>query len=119
MNEQEIANIIEGAYDDNKEDSLRSMIHDFYNRRMLSNIVLVWGFGLLFIAGAVFSGIKFFDAEQTRAQIMYAVIFICCMQFVGTLKVFAWLIIHRNGIKREIKRLELRTVQLTETIKNQ
>ena len=118
MNEQDIKNIIEGTYDDKMEYTLRSMIRDFYNRRMLSSILVVWGYALVFVALAVFSGIKFFDNVETRDQLMYAVIFLCSIQFICLMKIFAWQMIHRNGLKREIKRLELQIVQLTEKIKN-
>ena len=63
---------------------------------------------------AIFSGIKFFDADQLKDQLMYAVIFICSIQFICLMKIFAWQMIHRNGIKREIKRLEMKITQLTE-----
>jgi hypothetical protein len=34
------------------------------------------------------------------------------------IKVFAWQMIHRNNIKREIKRLELRIVELGQIVKS-
>ena len=43
MNDEEVKKMIENTdiYDDSKEDTLRSMIGDFYNRRMLSSILLI------------------------------------------------------------------------------
>ena len=104
--------------DDSKEDSLCSMLKDFYSRRMLSVIILVWAYAIVFIALAVLVGVKFFKAELTRSQIMYAVIFICCIQFTTLIKIFAWQMIHRNSIKQEIKKLGLRIAELNETVKN-
>jgi hypothetical protein len=92
------------------------MVSEFYSRKMLSIVILVWVWGIAFLAGAVFSGVRFFRADEIRCQIMYAAIFISCIQFVATLKVFAWQIIHRNSIKREIKRLELRIAELAGAI---
>jgi hypothetical protein len=103
-------------YDDPKEDSLWSMATDFYNRKMLPVIILVWAYALVFIAITVFSAVKFFRVETFKNQIMYAAIFICCIQFVSLIKIFAWQMIHRNGIKREIKKLELRIAELNETL---
>ena len=105
-------------YDDSREDSIRSMIHDFYNRKMLSKVILVWIYAIVFTGLMVFSGIKFFKTDQTQTQLMYAVIFIVATQFICLIKIFAWQMIHRNGIKREIKRLEIRLADLTQTIKS-
>ena len=118
MNEDDIRKMIDDKYDDSREDSIRSMIHDFYSRKMLSTAIYIWTCGLIFMAMMVFSGIKFFKTDQTQTQLMYAVIFIVATQFICLIKIFAWQMIHRNGIKREIKRLEIRPAELAQTIKN-
>ncbi|MHC4394041.1 MAG: DUF6768 family protein [Planctomycetota bacterium] len=104
-------------YDDSKEDTLCSMMHDFYNRKMLPSIILVWVYALVFIAVAVFSGVNFFRAEQVKYQIMYTVIFVCCTQFIALMKIFAWQMIHRNRITRELKRLQLSIAELARMVK--
>ncbi|MBN2019254.1 MAG: hypothetical protein JW749_03405 [Sedimentisphaerales bacterium] len=104
-------------FSDSKDGSLCSMLHDFYNKNMLSVVVLVWIWAIIFIAGAVYSGTRFFDADQTRDQVMFAAIFICCFQGVGLIKVFAWQMIHRNAVTRQIRRLELRIAERDQTIK--
>ncbi|MHC4638206.1 MAG: DUF6768 family protein [Planctomycetota bacterium] len=118
MDNEQIKKMIDdpGFYDDSKEYTLRSMIGDFYNRKMLSVVLLVWADTLLFISLAIFSGIKFFKVDQARDQLMYAVIFICSIQFIVLMKILAWQMIQRNGIKREIKKLELRIEELNETV---
>ncbi len=116
MNDEQIQRMIEDTYDDSREDTIRSMVSDFYSRKMLSTVILVWVWGIVFMAGAIFSGVRFFRTDEIRYQIMYAAIFISCIQFVGTLKVFAWQMVHRNSIKREIKRLELRIAELAKSI---
>ena len=116
MNSEEIRKIIDDVYDDSREDSIRSMIGDFYSRRMRSTAVFIWVVALLFFAGAVYTGTRFFGAAQTRDQIMYAAGFICCVYLVGLMKIFAWQMVHRTSIKREIKRLELRIAELAESL---
>jgi len=118
MTEEQIRRILEDDYDPSRENLLVSMAKDFYSRKMLSTIMFVWFWALLFMAGVVYSGVQFFKADQTRSQIMYATIFTCCLICVAFMKVFAWQMIHRNGIIREIKRLELRIATLGETGKN-
>lgn len=120
MNEQEIKKIIEDTeqYDKTKEYSLLGMVGDFYTRKMLSMVIFVWSMGILFMAGAIYSGIEFFKTESTQYQIMYAVIFMTLIQWVGLLKTFAWQLIHRNSIKRNLKRLELRIAELSQVVKS-
>ena len=85
---------------------------------MLSIVIFLWTYALVIIALAIFSGIKFFYVEQVKSQIMYAVIFICCIQFIALLKIFAWQMIHRNSIKREIAKLKNQITELNEIVKN-
>ena len=118
MNQDELKKIIESSdqYDQDRQDGLRGMIGDFYSRKMLPTAILVWGFGIACMAGAVASAVMFFRDQEVRSQIMWAVIFLTCIQWVGLMKIFAWQMIHRNSIKREIKRLELRIVEMGKNI---
>ena len=117
MDEKEIRKIIEDNYDDSRENTIWSMVGGFYSRKMLSMVILVWSMAIIFMAVAIFSGIMFFGTGEIQYQIMYAVIFLTCIQWIGLIKIFAWQLIHRNGIKREIKRLELRIAELNEAVK--
>jgi uncharacterized membrane protein YbjE (DUF340 family) len=118
MDQEQIKRIIEDTYDVSKEDSILSMARDFYSRKMWSTAVLVWIWGIIFFAGAFYSAIQFFETDETQLQIMYAAIFVPCILAIGFMKVFAWEMVHRNSIKREIKRLELRIAELAETVKS-
>jgi hypothetical protein len=118
MKDEEIRRIINDTCDDSGEDSIRSMIGDFYNRRMLSTAVPIWAVGLIFVAGAIYSAVRFFrtGSGETKRQILYATLFICLLNLIGLLKIFAWQMIHRHGVKREIKRLEIRIAELTKSL---
>lgn len=118
MNEEQIKKIIEDTYDDSKEDNLLSMVGQLYSRQMFSSLIAHVAYSSVFIALAVFCGIKFFDAEQAQFQIMYAAIFVCCIQFVTLRKNIYWQMLHKNNISRELKRLELRITELSEVVKN-
>ena len=114
MTDERIEKIIQdiGNYDEAKEDSLRSMLADFYNKRMLSSIIVLWVYGIAFTALCIFSAVRFFDTENVKDLIMYATIFLSSVVFISLVKTFAWQMIHRNSIKREIKRLEVRIAEL-------
>jgi len=116
MTDEQIKKILDDDYDPSRENLLMSMARDFYSKKMLSTIIFVWFWALLFMAGVVYSGVQFFKTDQIQAQIMYAAIFTCCLICVAFMKVFAWQMIHRNGITREIKRLELRIAELAKTL---
>lgn len=109
--------MIDDTYEQSREETLRGMLKGFYNTRMRSIVILVWSFALVFIAGAVISAVKFFEAEETKSLILFATIFLVCAHWVDLMKIFAWQMIHKNNIKREIKRLELRIAELSQTVK--
>jgi hypothetical protein len=117
MNEEEIKKIINGSYDDSKEDNLLSMVGQLYSRKMFYSIIVHGAYSLPFIAGAIFCGIKFFKTDQTQYQIMYAAIFVCCIQFCIFSKTKYWQMLYKVNTSREIKRLEIRIAELAETIK--
>ncbi len=118
MNEEQIKKIIEGTYDESKEDTLLSMVGQLYSKKMLPSFIVHAAYSLPFLVGAVFCGIKFFRTDQIQFQIMHAAIFICCVQGIIFSKVKYWQMLHKNNISREIKRLELQIAELNETVKN-
>jgi len=116
MNDKEIKKIIEDTYDESREDTILSMAKDFYSRKMLSIVIIVWIWVIIFLAGAVYTGIQFFKADQTKPQIMYAAVFVCFVHGIGLMKIFAWEMANKHSLKREIKRLELSISELAEII---
>lgn len=118
MSNEQIRKIIEDSYDDSKEETLRAMARDFYSRSMRSTAILVYAWVIIFIALAVYSAMRFFKADQTQAQIMYAALFILGAHGVGLMKICAWEMMNRHSIRRDLKRLELRVAELTEMLKS-
>ena len=117
MNYEQLKKIIEDTYDESKEDNLLSMVGQLYSRRMFSSIIVHGAYSLPFIAGAVYCGIKFFKTDQTQYQIMYAAIFICCIEFCIFSKAKYWQMLYKINTSREIKRLEIRIAELSEMMK--
>jgi hypothetical protein len=113
MNSDErIKQMLDDNYDDSREDTIRSMLSEFYSRKMAATSALIWVVSVLFLAGAIYSAVVFFRTPETKYQIMYATIFTACFIGMGLMKIFAWQVLHKNSIKREIKRLELRIAGL-------
>lgn len=117
MSNEQIRKIIEDSYDDSKEETLRQIGRDFYSKRFRSAAILSWAWSIVFIAMAAYSAVQFFNADQTREQIMYAALFTLGAQGVGLMKVLAWGMLHRYSTRRDLKRLELSVAELSETLK--
>ncbi len=94
------------------EDTLRSFLRELYGRKMASTIVAAWGIALIYVAVAVWSAVRFFGAADTRSQIMWAAIFLACFMAIGLIKVFAIMMVHRQSVRREIRRLEAKVAEL-------
>jgi hypothetical protein len=92
--------------DESEEDSIWSMTSDFYSRKMLPVVILIWIWAIIFVAGIVYCGVEFYKTDQTKSQIMYAALFVCCFQGICLMKIFGGQVIHRQGIKRAIKKLK-------------
>ena len=119
MDKKEIQTLMDDLYPESEENVLWSMASEFYSRRMFTVSLIVWAMSLFYVAGSVICGILFFRTDSAQFQLMYATLFLICVGAVFLLKVYAWEIIHRNSIKREIKRLEIRIAQLTRLIQDQ
>jgi Family of unknown function (DUF6768) len=118
MTNEQIRKIIEDSYDESKEETLRAMAGDFYGRRMRPTAILVYVWALIFVALAVYSAMQFFRADQTQGQIMYAALFIIGAHGVGLMKIFAWEMILRHSIRRDLKQLELRLAEWSKMLKS-
>ena len=118
MNDKQTQAMIDEIYDTSKEDTLLSMVGQLYSTRMLPNFLVHGAYSLPFIMGAVYCGIKFFDTQHVQFQLMYAAIFICCVHVIFLRKVIYWQMLQKNNISREVKRLEVRIVELMEMVRS-
>lgn len=118
MSNEQIGRTIEDSHDESKEDGLLSIARDFYTRKQMCSVILAWSGAIVFIGLAVYSGIQFFRADQTRWQIVYAALFIVGLHEFASIRNFAWQIAHRQNLKRHIKRLELRVAELGVALKD-
>ena len=107
MNDEQIKKNVDDNFDESKEDSLWSMGMDFYSPKMRSAAIIIWVWAIIFLVPAVYSAIQFFRADRTKSQILYAAIFICCFNGICLMKILGCQMIHRLGIKREIKKLKM------------
>jgi uncharacterized protein YqhQ len=120
MDQEQIKNIIDRPeeYDESREESYISWARFWFKNTQRWAVILVFAHFFFFLALAILCGILFLISDTTKYQIMYAAFFVCLVLIAYLIKVFAWVIVSRNSIKREIKRLELRIAELSEMIKS-
>ena len=92
--------------DESREDSIWSMASDFYSRKMIPVVIIIWIWAIIFVAGIVYCGVEFYKSDQTKSQIMYAALFVCCFHVICLMKILGGQVIHRQGIKRAIKKMK-------------
>lgn len=87
----------------------------FRGRLFLLNMLSAF-VGLAFLILQVMCAVWFFGAETTQDQIMFATIFMFCGITLMMLKIWFWMVMNRNALTREIKRLELRVSAMDDRI---
>jgi hypothetical protein len=120
MDREQLKKIIDSpeAYDESKEETLYSWLRDFYGKRMRWVMINVLVGYVILVVPIIYSAIAFFRSDQARSQILYATIFLFCNLWMGFISVFGWVMMQRPSISREIKRLELRVAELSESVGN-
>jgi len=124
MDKEQIKKIIDSPleydeeYDKLEEESYLSWAKSCIKNSQRWPVILIFVHFFSFLALAVVCGVLFLETDQTKLQIMYAALFVCCILIGYLIKVFGWVMVCKNGTSREIKRLELRIAELNETVKN-
>ncbi|MFG0253021.1 MAG: DUF6768 family protein [Phycisphaerales bacterium JB038] len=67
---------------------------------------------IVFSALLVLAAVKFFQATDTHGQILYATCVVLLALMLVLVKLWGWLQMTRYALQREIKRLELRVLEL-------
>ena len=112
MNNEIIDKILDDNYDIAKEESLKNMIGEFYTRKRISTIILVWTYGTAMMLLAIWSAISFYKTDIIKDMIMYAALSLLFIQQLALIKIFAWQVIHRSSIKKDLKKIEFMLVKL-------
>ena len=100
-------------YDNLDEQNVFQMLGGLFQGKnkwiiLLINIALLIVFVLL-----VYSVIQFFNADQTNELIKWSLAIVVGLLIISFLKMFIWMQMDKNSIKRELKRLELQVANLS------
>ncbi len=115
MDKEQIKKIIDSPpeYDESEEDTALSWLRDFYGKRMRWVMINFYVACSILLVPIIISIIQFFRTDQTKYQIMYAAIFVCCNIWFCSVGVFSCVMMQRPRLSR----LEFRIAELLETIK--
>lgn len=114
----------EEGYEQEREDSLGRMallgFRSAWKGPLRSYVVTAWSFILAFMAIAVWVALLYFRTDELRYMILYATIFNACIVIAAVVRSFLWQVFHRtiqrNMIERNIRRLELRIIELAKLV---
>ncbi len=106
------------VFDDwGSEPSMFTLVMDTFRGRHKWLVMLTVFWSLTFFVLAIVSAVKFFNTEDSRDMMLWALGFVFCMSAVSMLKVWFWMELNKNAIMREIKRVELQIARLAGRIK--
>lgn len=120
MKREQLRAIIDSPleYDESKEDTIRRWLQDAYGKRMRWVMLCVYVSYLCCLVLAIYSAFAFFSTDDTKYEIVYAVVFLFSSHWIGFVSVFGWVMMQRPRLNREITRLELRIAESIEMIKS-
>jgi hypothetical protein len=100
-------------YDDLDEQNVWQMIGGLYKGKnvwltVIMHIINIAAFGLM-----IYCLIQTFNVESTNDLLLWIAGFFLCLSVMSMLKIYAWMLMHRNAMTREIKRLELQVSSLS------
>ncbi len=103
-----------GEIDPDREPSLRTQIAETFRGRFRWLAWLAAFFRIVYLIFAVIAVIQFFRVDGTRELIAYATLLLICIVATAVIKLWYWMLLIKNSVIREIKRLELQIAQLTQ-----
>lgn len=101
---------------ESEEDSLRALIGDAYQGKLRWLSVMMTFWQLVFFVIFVWAGVRFFGSTTSSEPLFWATIFLMTGVGVSMMKVMHWMMINRNRVLREIKRLELEVARLGKSV---
>ena len=118
MDREQLKQIIDSPdeYDETRAETYTDYGRRFFNQTQPWAVALVFIHFFFCLGLAIGCGILYVFSQSVKIQIMLAAFFVCLMIIGYLIKVFGWIMGCRNDLKRDIKRLELRVVELSEAL---
>lgn len=104
----------ETFYDLDREEGVLHQMAGIFRGKMWWMAVAATIESIVFVVLIVLAAIEFFRTDDTKRQIFYATGILLLGILLLLVKLWGWMQMNRYAIQREIKRLELRIVELGE-----
>lgn len=108
----------EASYDLDREEGVFRQMAGIFRGKMRWMAVVATIYSVALPVLIVLAVIEFFQTDDTKWQIFYATGFLLLNMLLLLVKLWGWMQMNRNSIQREIKRLELRILELGEQRKD-
>ena len=102
----------ETLYDLEREEGIFRQMVGIFRGKMRWMAVVATVESLVFVVLIVLAAIEFFHTDDTKWQIFYATSVLLLGMLLLLVKLWGWMQMNRYSIQREIKRLELRILEL-------
>lgn len=99
------------------EPSLPEQVRDSFRGRSRWLVAVTFAATVGYMALAVVSAVRFFQAEEVQAMIAWAVAFGVSLLSIALMKIWYWMELNRNAVTREVKRLELQVARLASQLR--
>jgi hypothetical protein len=104
----------ESIYDLDREEGVFRQMAGIFRGKMRWMAIVATIETIVFMVLIVLAAIEFFQADDTKWQIFYATCVVLLGMLLLLVKLWGWMQMNRYAIQREIKRLELRILELGE-----
>ena len=102
----------EEYYDLDREEGIFRQMAGLFRGKMRWMAIAVTVESVVFLVLMILAAIEFFHTDDTKWQILYATGVLLLAMLLVLIKLWGWMQMNRYSIQREIKRLELRIVEL-------
>lgn len=100
-------------YDELAEPSFLGEMLDVFRGRQKFLAAISFVYTFVFFGVSVWAAIEFFQAGETRSQLLWLGVFMAAFHAVSMLKMWYFMQMNRNHVVREIKRLELQITHVS------
>ncbi len=104
----------EASYDLDREEGVFRQMAGIFRGKMRWMAIVATIYSVVLPVLIVLAAIEFFQTDDTKWQIFYATGILLLAMLLLMVKLWGWMQMNRNSIQREIKRLELRMLELSE-----
>ncbi len=94
------------------EPSLHNMVGETFRGRHRWMTMLAWGAVLGWTIFAAVAAVHFFGSETLDARLSWGIGLVAAFIGISMLKIWYWMELNKNAVRREIKRLELQVARL-------